>query len=136
VSAERDDVVIIWENADEVVEDVEFYDEDGDGLFDRVSWVVPHLSKQTYSIEIVWGGEENSSYSNILLNVVSPENDSMVSNPVNFDINVSYNNFSDVSCLFSINGEPGDIILVEQNQNISKTFSDGRGGRQWEISEK
>jgi len=125
VSAERDDVVIIWENADEVVEDVEFYDEDGDGLFDRVSWVVPHLSKQTYSIEIVWGGEENSSYSNILLNVVSPENDSMVSNPVNFDINVSYNNFSDVSCLFSINGEPGDIILVEQNQNISKTFSDG-----------
>jgi hypothetical protein len=56
--AREEDILIVWENEDEVVEDVEYFDLDGDGLIERVSWIVPHLSSQHYSISIVVGGDE------------------------------------------------------------------------------
>jgi len=125
VPAFEENIVVIWKNEDEVVAGVEFYDEDGDGLVERISWVVPHLSTQEYSIVIVWDGEENSSYSDILLNVVSPENDSMISNPVNFNISVGYSNLSNVDCILSFDGGVGNLLIVNQNENVSEELSSG-----------
>ncbi|MCD4771345.1 hypothetical protein K8R30_02910 [archaeon] len=125
VPALEENIVVTWENEGEVVEDVECYDGDGDGLVERISWIVPHLSTQEYRIEIVWGGEENASYSDILLNVISPENDSMISNPVNFNISVDYSNLSNVDCILSFDGGVGNLLIVNQNENASEELSSG-----------
>jgi len=37
----------------ELFSDVEYYDTNDNGLIDRIQWVVPHLSNQTFEIEII-----------------------------------------------------------------------------------
>src|SRR3989339_862939 len=49
----KENIVVTWESESEVVSDIEYFDLDGDDLIDRISWVVPHLSTQHYSIVII-----------------------------------------------------------------------------------
>lgn len=102
VPALEENIVVTWENEGEVVEDVECYDGDGDGLVERISWIVPHLSTQEYRIEIVVEGTTSSS-EDIILDVNMPTNGSTVTNPIDFNISVEYNNLSDVDCKLYIN---------------------------------
>ncbi len=117
----KKNIVVTWENKGEVVSDLEYFDLDNDGLIDRISWVAPHLSTQRYNIMITSGNNGKSDKLNI--DVVSPINDSVVSNPVHFEFNVDYVNSSDVDCNLEIDK---DISLLVLNGDVlKKTFDNG-----------
>ena len=52
--APRKAITLRWENMGLVVppENITYHDDDGDGLIERISWVVPHLSEQVFLIDI------------------------------------------------------------------------------------
>ncbi|MFP4523686.1 MAG: DUF2341 domain-containing protein, partial [Candidatus Woesearchaeota archaeon] len=52
VPARRSAISVRWVEEGVVIEDVSYHDEDGDGLVERVSWIAPHLSNQTFEIDI------------------------------------------------------------------------------------
>lgn len=124
--AREEDIVVTWENEGEEVLDLEYFDLDSDGLIDRVSWVVPHLSTQRYSIEIVVGdGGEGED-----LNIVIGGPSGVVSNPVVFDFEIYYVNSSDVECLLSIDGVGGPSFGIE-GFNGEMDFENGT--HSWDI---
>ncbi|MFC1723048.1 LamG-like jellyroll fold domain-containing protein [Nanoarchaeota archaeon] len=53
--ASRDSIRLYWvrESGRENSQITEYEDQDGDGLIDKIYWQVPHLSNQTYEVEIV-----------------------------------------------------------------------------------
>ncbi len=115
----EEDIVVVWENEGEVVLDVEYFDLDDDGLVDRVSWIVPHLSMQHYSIEIIIGGEESGDELVVEASVPS----GVVVNPVVFEFDIDYVNLSDVECSLEIDG---DIhLLIEDGDELPKYFDEG-----------
>ena len=130
--AREEDIIVTWESEGEIVGDVEYFDLDGDGLIERVSWVVPHLSSQYYSIRIVVDGEEDDAYSSILLDVDSPLDGEIVSNPVEFNISVDYNDLSSVGCRLRIDEVEFDSITTGEDEvNIRDEFSDGN--HSWDV---
>ncbi|MFH1590601.1 MAG: hypothetical protein ABIC95_01600, partial [archaeon] len=52
--APADAIALFWlvNGSREQVADVTKLDVDGDGLIDRIQWIIPHLSNQTYEVEI------------------------------------------------------------------------------------
>jgi len=52
IEAPGKNIRIYWVNEKELVEDIEYIDTNNNGLIDRVSWVVPHLSEQEFDIII------------------------------------------------------------------------------------
>lgn len=125
--AVKEDIIITWENEDLKVLDVEYFDLDDDGLIERVSWVVPHLSKQYYSIEIVASSLGNSDN----LSIVSSVPSGVVPNPVQFNFNIDYVNLSDVSCILYFDSDITGISFDSNGENISKEFSEG--SHNWEV---
>ena len=51
ITGKKELVKIYWKEEDRYL-DFEAFDEDSDGLLDRVEWVIPHLSQQTFVISI------------------------------------------------------------------------------------
>ncbi len=114
----KENIVVTWESESEVVSDIEYFDLDGDDLIDRISWVVPHLSTQHYSIVIIVDEVSGGSELDINTNVPS----GIVSNPVVFEINISYVNLDDIECNLKIDG---DIhILIEDGDIIPEYFKE------------
>ncbi len=52
--AERDSIQVHWltESGRKKVDEIVYLDENDNGLIDKIEWVVPHLSNQTYEISI------------------------------------------------------------------------------------
>jgi hypothetical protein len=60
----KDLIEVFWKEENRSM-DFEAYDRDGDGLFDFIEWVVPHLSNQTFEIIVITSAEhldENRSF--------------------------------------------------------------------------
>ena len=55
VEAKQESIKLYWVKNEtrELFSDVEYYDTNDNGLIDRIQWVVPHLSNQTFEIEII-----------------------------------------------------------------------------------
>ncbi|MCK5450055.1 hypothetical protein KAI32_04260 [Candidatus Pacearchaeota archaeon] len=120
----EENIRIFWENEGVfVLEDIEYFDVDEDGLIERVSWIVPHLSTQYYNIEIIVDGNESGETIN--LTVSSPDNGSTVSNPIIFDINVDYKDLSKVACMLEIEGINKSLILIEGEESMDRELSSG-----------
>ncbi|RMD46068.1 hypothetical protein D6829_00490 [Candidatus Pacearchaeota archaeon] len=118
----KEDIRILWENEkNKIVEDVLYIDEDSDGLVERVSWIVPHLSTQYYRIIIKTrdGGDSSS----LGLKILSPSNESVVENPVKFEIEINYTNKSLVNCSLKIDGK--SYAFNFSGKNDSHYFSEG-----------
>jgi hypothetical protein len=133
-SAKRKDIVVIWESEGEVVGDVEYFDLDEDGLIERISWIVPHLSTQHYSIEIVTE-EIVSSSEEIILSIDAPANESTVLNPISFNISIDYSNLSNVECWLQIND--GDLYSLVEGEDVFSGDSGielSSGPKNWVIS--
>ncbi len=101
---EKENIEIFWKNEgnQEITGDsdfaVEYYDENNNGLIDRISWIVPHLSEQIFEIRINF---EQNSDSGILLNVLNPPNGADVTNPVPFNVSLNFSGVPD--CFLEIN---------------------------------
>ncbi len=98
--AKKENIKIHWKNEMiELVEDgnygVEYYDENENGLIDRVSWIVPHLSTQNFEIEIVVETEKKSDSAEIEISVNDAPSGE-VEMPINFNFSINYN--QEVNC--------------------------------------
>lgn len=49
-----ENIEVLWLKDDhkEEIEEIDFFDRDNDGLIDKIGWVVPHLSNQTFEVII------------------------------------------------------------------------------------
>ena len=119
---EKENIEIVWKNGEGEVNGIEYYDENGNGLIDRISWIVPHLSEQIFEI-IITTNNTSSSSSEILLNVKVASS----INPVEFDISVDYS--ENFECTFSIDGNEKATF----NQDILESFNLVNGTHNWEL---
>ena len=91
--SETNEIKIFWKNKEDLEItnlpefEVEYYDENENGLIDRVSWRVPHLSEQIFRV-VVEINYFNESQENLLLDVFGPSG--TVRNPILFNISVNY----------------------------------------------
>lgn len=121
--AKENEIKIIWKNNDSLEISsfgeykIEYYDENKNGLIDKVSWIVPHLSEQIF--EIVIKLEKINSSSELLLEVGAPEGE--VKNPINFNITVNYS--GDVNCSLGITNR--EEIYFDSSEEISLDLPNG-----------
>ena len=104
--------------------EVEYYDEDENGLVDRISWIVPHLSEQIFRVMIDLESS-NESQENLLLNVSGPIGNTR--NPILFSINVNYS--KDFNCSLQVGGEFGEYF----NSNIDYELELPNGNYNWGV---
>jgi hypothetical protein len=101
--AKKEKIKIYWQNqdnldiTDENEFEVEYYDENDNGLIDRISWIVPHLSTQIFDVVIETNFIENGN----TITLITEADTSL--NPIKFKINASYNPLSNINCSLEIN---------------------------------
>ncbi|HOF44445.1 MAG TPA: hypothetical protein PKW70_03565, partial [Candidatus Pacearchaeota archaeon] len=116
--ANKEEIKIFWKNENnlEITQSesfsVEYYDENENGLIDKVSWIVPHLSEQKFKI-IVEIENPKESAEELLLNVTGPSGQTR--NPINFNIEVNYS--GNFSCNLKIGNE--EALAFSSNKNYS-----------------
>lgn len=116
--SEINEISIYWKNQEnlEITNlqefSIEYYDENENGIIDRISWIVPHLSEQIFRV-VVGLNYSNESEESILLNVSGPSGN--IKNPILFNISVNYS--ENFSCNIQVGG------IWEENFNSSKEYS-------------
>ena len=115
--------------------DLEFYDEDGDGLFDRISFIVPHLSEQNFEIVINMIGSISNS-TNLQINVLNVPSGSLNrSSLLGFNFSISYYNPLLVRCNLDILNS--GTVLFNQNNftgNVTGIFANlSNGNYTWNV---
>ncbi|MBI5880622.1 hypothetical protein HZB90_00665, partial [archaeon] len=85
--------------------DVKFYDTDNDGMYDRMSWITPHLSTQIFEV-VIYSDADPGTYSNIGLTLLYPADAQYITSTsrVNFNYSVSYNSSTTVYCNLTVDG--------------------------------
>jgi hypothetical protein len=124
---ERKNIKIYWRNENKDItnkkeHDVIYYDEDGDGLIDRISWIVPHLSEQFFDVIIDFSVKGDSDDINI--EVLKPLDGQEVNNPIEFKFNISYINMEDLICDFLISGISSYPEFLDFNPNDTISLDD------------
>ncbi len=116
--SETNEIKIFWKNKEDLEItnlpefEVEYYDENENGLIDRVSWRVPHLSEQIFRV-VVEINYFNESQENLLLDVFGPSG--TVRNPILFNISVNYS--KEFNCSLEVGG------IWEENFNLNKEYN-------------
>ncbi len=129
--ANKEEIKIFWKNENnlEITQDesfsVEYYDKNENGLIDKVSWIVPHLSEQKFKI-IVEIENPKESTEELLLNVTGPSGQTR--NPINFNIEVNYS--GNFNCNLKIGNE--EALAFSSNKNYSLDLRDG--DYKWEVT--
>ncbi|MBR9705098.1 hypothetical protein GOV12_06815 [Candidatus Pacearchaeota archaeon] len=95
VPLDKDNIKIIWKNNNQKLTDFEINN-------NIISWEVPHLSEQIFEIIINYTKYDENSSSNINLEVITPVNNSIVTNPIGFKFNINYSNISNLNCTLAI----------------------------------
>lgn len=128
--ASIEEIKIFWQNNNnleitkEYVFFVEYYDENKNGLIDKVSWLVPHLSEQVFKI-IVEVENPQESAEELLLNVTGPSGQTR--NPINFNIEVNYS--GEFSCNLKVGEKEYDDFSSNKIYNLNLT----NGDYNWEV---
>lgn len=117
--------------------DLRFYDLNNNGKVDRISWITPHLSTQTFEVVILVNPDPSGFQNSIDITLKSPINNSFVKNTdAEFMFNVEYNStFSELLCSLYV-----DDVAVAQNinstdetmMNVSQEFEEGN--HRWYVS--
>jgi len=104
-------VEVYWVNEKKEVEINGFYDLDDNGLYDRISWVVPHLSEQVFQITINLQGTADPSQTTVKI-IENYIPSGTATNPITFNFTINYTNPENVSC-----------NLLIKNSTNANTFS-------------
>ncbi len=137
--SEKKDIRIYWENQEGIditlfdEYGVEYYDEDDNGLIEKVSWIVPHLSEQIFRVVIELNNinnseEEGSEEESLLLNVSGPIGN--VRNPILFNISVNYS--KEFICNLQVGGI-GENFEEIFNSNESYNLNLPNGDYDWGV---
>ncbi len=88
--------------------DIRYYDTNNNGLIDKISWITPHLSTQTFAVVIILDPNPSSFEEGIAVTLESPLQDSFVKdNNVNFKFEVKHNSsLSGILCDLFVDGTP------------------------------
>ena len=116
--------------------DVKFYDTDNDGMYDRMSWITPHLSTQIFEI-VIYSDVDPGSYSSIGLSLNYPADAQYITSTsrVNFNYSVSYNSSTTVYCNLTV-----DSIVKRENiptladTEITTYFNLSSGQHTWNVN--
>jgi hypothetical protein len=124
---QKENIQIFWENEGEyLIDGITFYDENDNGLIDKISWIVPHLSEQIFKI-IIGTKTTSSTSDNIIITQVSVPS-GIEENPIHFSFNVTYNDTENLNCTLKINGEEkGYGLNYSLNENLEN------GTHNWEF---
>ncbi|PIN89796.1 hypothetical protein COU60_02785 [Candidatus Pacearchaeota archaeon CG10_big_fil_rev_8_21_14_0_10_34_76] len=120
-----------WIGEDNILVDVladetfglELHDTDGNGFYDRISWLVPHLSEQNFEITIQF--DLNSGSDEIGLGIIDAPTGTITGQErLAFDFNVTYNALPALLCDFSLLDSYGQAVVNNSeitiiNQSIS-----------------
>ncbi len=106
---EEKNIKIFWKNENKFVKKINYFDDDNDGLIEKISWVIPHLSEQIFKILLE---RKNSTTSTEIEITNLKDMQEIQTNPINFSFNVSYN--KNLTCKLKINNSE-----KETNENIT-----------------
>lgn len=122
----KNNVRIFWVNENKNISPKEFYDTNKNGEYDRISWVVPHLSTQIFEVNVT---NESGSSSNIT--IIGPSgiyNNSII----DFKINSSSTN---ISCQLNISGtKKNESEIISFDNSNSPKFDLPNGDYNWTAS--
>jgi len=110
---EKEKIEVYWKNEENLeitrLEEfsVKYYDDDENGLVDRISWIVPHLSEQIFNIIIKTNLSDNENVIN--LEVEGPP--SLAINPIEFKVNLSYDFPEKVNCSLELEKDSATIFF-------------------------
>lgn len=110
----EENIQIYWKEENKYL-DFNTYDKDGNGLIEKVSWIVPHLSEQNFEIIVNFTQILNQSASLIINTISSPSGSITNSNPLAFQFGINYTNPQNVTCDFELKNESG--VSVNQQTN-------------------
>lgn len=116
--------------------DVRFYDKDGDGLYDQMSWIAPHLSTQIFEI-VIFSDVDPGSYSDIGLTLQNPSDGEYITstNRVNFNYSVQYNSSTTVYCNLTVDGVVRrENIPTLADTEITTYFNLSSGQHSWFVN--
>ncbi|GEM_PF-1195202 len=114
--------------------DFEAYDENGNGLVERISWVVPHLSEQNFEIIIELNSINDSTLNEIIIETADYPKGNLTSSPIFFSFNVSHSNVSSLACNFTLNSSSGEVISDATNLNkLNYSFNLSNGEYNWRL---
>lgn len=128
--SETENIKIYWKNQEDLEItnlkefEVEYYDEDQNGIIDRVSWIVPHLSEQIFRV-VINLNSSNESEESLFLNVSGPIGN--VRNPILFSIGVNYSR--GFNCSLQIGGTFGEYF----NSNTEYELNLPNGNYTWGV---
>jgi hypothetical protein len=138
----KDKIKVYWQNEGlDITElddfSVKFFDENNNGLVDRISWIVPHLSEQIFEIIIEPEFIEDSLKSEIDIIPIGVPSGEIV-NPINFDFKILYKNITDVYCILEINESSTRIKNVsfdvsDNGTTLNENFNLEDGSYIWQI---
>ncbi|MBW2972302.1 PKD domain-containing protein [Candidatus Woesearchaeota archaeon] len=113
-----------------------FYDTDGDGMYDRMSWIAPHLSTQIFEI-VIHSDVDPGSYSSIGLALLSPADGEYITSTstVGFNYSVSYNASTTVYCNLTVDGTVRrENIPALADTEITTYFNLSSGTHSWNVN--
>ncbi|MBW2997319.1 PKD domain-containing protein, partial [Candidatus Woesearchaeota archaeon] len=116
--------------------DFRFYDTNGNGLYDQISWIAPHLSTQIFEI-VIFSDVDPGNYSDIGLNLLSPADGEYITSTsrVNFNYSVQYNSSTTVYCNLTIDGVVRrENIPTLADTEITTYFNLSSGQHSWFVN--
>lgn len=118
--SEKGRLSINWKNKGEEVVVKEWFDENDDGYYEKVSWIVPHLSTQIFEIVIAEPVEDTPEGT---LEIIAPINGSTI--PGEITIGYSLNVTTPMNCTLEIDGEEKTLSGSAENFDWEHSLLDG-----------
>ncbi|MFC1741736.1 PKD domain-containing protein [Nanoarchaeota archaeon] len=113
-----------------------FYDTDSDGMYDRISWIAPHLSTQIFEV-VIFSDADPGNYSNIGLALLYPADDEYITSNsrIGFNYSVSYNSSTTVYCNLTVDGDvKRENIQTATDIEIKTYFDLSSGQHSWYVN--
>jgi hypothetical protein len=119
-------IKVYWINEKKEMPIEAFIDSNNNALYDRISWIVPHLSNQTF--EIIIESEEYNCSDELRIDAIKAPSGEM-SNPIEFEFTINYSKADNLACNFSLDGIV-DLTNIT-NQSFEKQYTLQNGNHTW-----
>ncbi|MCW8965073.1 MAG: hypothetical protein OQK82_00085 [Candidatus Pacearchaeota archaeon] len=127
----KENIKIYWKNEDKEIKINDYIDKDKDGFYERIAWIVPHLSEQIFEIEITLQGNTSTS-EKLKLDISAPP--AIASNPIKFKISTNYSNIENLECNLSITKDEQEIRNINFNTDSKEeSLNLQNGNYTWKI---
>ncbi len=136
-------ISVFWVEENKYIE-FQSYDNNNNGLIDRISWIVPHLSEQNFeiivNITINQTGNETAnttlSDKSITINPISFPSGTINYSLISFYFEVHSENISSLECNFSLSNSTSNIVskdLSLNNNTLDYSLNLSNGAYNWDL---